>query len=154
MNDTDTLNLLNISYDLTEPRELILSWLNQKLIGEKRHKKKNKANKQEKKQKTKQKIKKTNKKKNKERIHGLASARGRENPSVLGLEQTNYICFLPARTVIKTLTLRAEAPFVSQASSHRENVASVRGPKKKGFINGHFCASVHTTSADFSRNIM
>lgn len=48
MNDTDTLNLLNISYDLIEPRELILSWLNQKLIGEKRHKKKNKANKQEK----------------------------------------------------------------------------------------------------------
>lgn len=98
--------------------------------------------------------KQTNKKKNKERIHGLASARGRKNPSVLRLEQTNYICFLPARTVIKTLTLRAEAPFVSQASSHRENVASVRGPKKKGFINGHFCPSVHATSADFSRNIM
>ena len=150
MNDTDTLNMLNISYDLIEQGELILSWLNQKRVKnwseKKRHKKKNKANKQTK--------KKTNKKKNKERIHGLASARGRKNPSVLRLEQTNYICFLPARTVIKTLTLRAEAPFVSQASSHRENVASVRGPKKKGFINGHFCPSVHATSADFSRNIM
>ena len=154
MNDTDTLNMLNISYDLIEQGELILSWLNQKRV-------KNWSEKKDTKRKTKQtnKKKQTNKqtkttKKNKDRIHGLASARGRKNPSVLGLEQTNYICFLPARTVINTLTPRAEAPFVSQASSHRENVASVRGPKKKGFINGHFCPSVHATSADFSRNIM
>ena len=52
MNDTDTLNMLNSSYDLIEQGELILSWLNQKRVKnwseKKRHKKKNKANKQEK----------------------------------------------------------------------------------------------------------
>ena len=52
MNDTDTLNMLNISYDLIEQGELILSWLNQKRV-------KNWSEKKDTKRKTKQ----TNKKK-------------------------------------------------------------------------------------------
>lgn len=58
MNDTDTLNMLNISYDLIEQGELILSWLNQKRV-------KNWSEKKDTKRKTKQtnKQKKTNKKK-------------------------------------------------------------------------------------------
>ena len=52
MNDTDTLNMLNISYDLIEQGELILSWLNQKRV-------KNWSEKQD----TKRKNKQTNKKK-------------------------------------------------------------------------------------------